>query len=441
MNIYIDGSYGWTGTRIRGGLGICFYKSTLEHLSISVAKEPEEFAVFDNQAMEAMSMYVALWLTEYCSGVTIYSDCQHVVNCLTEWYDKFQNNGWVTSKNKPIAQRSILIECGKMIHKRKMKNRMVQIEKVHAHSGIPGNVIADQCAYTGMTSGATTDDIKRIVLMFTTTIGNSVASNADLNTIKEDITIVYGINSTDLINNHMASIASSTRTKVPIHSLNNIISKYNFSATPDNDEPPPPSAADEVEIVEEPPASEEVVDATVEDSDDQIIVARDNDITPDEDTTSTVIADTTLLTEGNYLFLCCFQHYGMCLIRYPDNGTCQVKEKLKISEISTIAFTTCKDCIVNSTQSTEIKEIADTAAKRAKSMRQMRMHVSVLEGSSIYNCALAISERTPTILTENAIVKYIPITDIARVCNNKCRASSIHIEGQNELPYLEFGFI
>jgi ribonuclease HI len=441
MNIYIDGSYGWTGTRIRGGLGICFFKANLEHLSISVAKEPEEFAIFDNQAMEAMSMYIALWLTEYCSGVTIYSDCQHAVNCLTEWYDKFQNNGWVTSKNKPIAQRSILIECGKMIQERKRKNRMIQIEKVQGHSGIPGNVIADQCAYTAMTSGATSDDVKRIVLLFTTTIGNSVAANTELNNIKEDITILYGINSTDLITTRSMSIASSIRTKVPTHELTDIINKYKFGGSIDTDVPPPPGIADESSPDDPIPPVEDMSDATVDSIPEQIIPGQDASITPEENTSGSIMASTNLLSEGNYLFFACFQHDGMIVVRYPDNDTCQVKEKFKTSEVSTIAFTTCKDCIVNITKSVDIKEIADTASKRAKSMRQMRIRATMLEGSSIYTCAKTISERTPTILTENDIVKYIPVTDIAKVCNNKCNASTINIKDQSQLGYLEFGFI
>lgn len=440
MDIYIDGSYGWTGTRIRGGLGICFQNIDINHLSISVVKDETEFMIFDNQAMEAMSMYVALWLTRYCVDVTIHSDCQHVVNSLTEWYERFQGNGWLTSKNKAVAQRDILKECGTIIEDRRKKGYIVRIEKVQAHSGIAGNVTADQCAYAGMTGGTISKNIKRIVLEYTTTIGNSVARNADLNDIKEVLTVLYGIRFPDLLPEDKLSEVYTTQDTMPNKVVDQITKKYNLYGIA----PSAPEISDETfaePVIDDAPATQEPV--IVEDTVPPVEKASlsDDDLAFEIPSTTDAVNDNELRATGNYLFFACIQHNEGILVRYPNSKTCKVKKKLKITSICTIAFTTCRDCIAKLALTGKFTGSPDIAAQLSNSIAQLHISPAMFEGSKIYECAEIISELKPTILSTNSIVKYIPVGDITKICNNECHVSSIDVGEKSTLPYLKFGFI
>lgn len=73
---------------------------------------------------------------------TIYSDSAYIINCYKEkWYKKWQKNGWVNSKKRPVANKE-LWEC--LIPY--FEDSRFTFEKVKGHSNNEYNNLVDKLA-------------------------------------------------------------------------------------------------------------------------------------------------------------------------------------------------------------------------------------------------------------------------------------------------------
>lgn len=77
--------------------------------------------------------------------IEILSDSSYIVNCINkEWYKKWEENGWLTSKKQKVENIDLWKALLKLVRK---KN--VLFRKVKGHSGISLNERADELAKLG----------------------------------------------------------------------------------------------------------------------------------------------------------------------------------------------------------------------------------------------------------------------------------------------------
>lgn len=151
ITIYTDGSY--KKSINSGGWGFCICTDT----------EPNKFWGWGgyggpdttNQRMELMALVQGIIffrllqkeLHRSTETVTLNlcTDSAYIYNCYKDkWYEKWETNGWLNSKGKPVANQDlweIIIE--------NFKSPEIVLMKVKGHDGVPGNEKADELANAG----------------------------------------------------------------------------------------------------------------------------------------------------------------------------------------------------------------------------------------------------------------------------------------------------
>lgn len=81
--------------------------------------------------------------------VTIKTDSQYSINCLTVWIDGWIKNNWKNSKKETVKNKEIIQEAYELYLD--IKNK-VNIEYVKGHAGILGNEICDYLAGLAITN-------------------------------------------------------------------------------------------------------------------------------------------------------------------------------------------------------------------------------------------------------------------------------------------------
>jgi len=101
-----------------------------------------------NNRMEIKAVIEALKaMKKYNIPVVVHSDSAYVVNCMNnKWYQKWRNNGWMTSANKPVENREMWMELIDLVE----KFSFITFVKVKGHSGNELNELADRLANKGM---------------------------------------------------------------------------------------------------------------------------------------------------------------------------------------------------------------------------------------------------------------------------------------------------
>lgn len=96
----------------------------------------------NNQA-ELTAIREVLKATE--GPITIRSDSEYAINCLTKWLDGWRRRGWKNSKKQPVMNRELIDETARL-----MEGRDVQLTWVRAHQvgGDSLNAAADEAANT-----------------------------------------------------------------------------------------------------------------------------------------------------------------------------------------------------------------------------------------------------------------------------------------------------
>ncbi len=124
---YTDGAS--TGSRGPGGYGaVITWKDKIQEISGGEKNTT-------NLRMEVTTACVALEAIEEGHIVTLYSDSSYLVNCMRRgWYKKWWENGWVNSRNEPVANRDLwerLLEATR-------RHQEVRWRKVKGHSRTTG---------------------------------------------------------------------------------------------------------------------------------------------------------------------------------------------------------------------------------------------------------------------------------------------------------------
>jgi ribonuclease HI len=132
------------------------YDEETKTLSITIKKVEEftgGFPVTSNNRMEMMGVIVGLESLKEPYDVTITTDSSYIVNAFTnKWIDKWQQNGWKTSKNEPVKNKDL---WERMLLVKEPHN--VTFNWVKGHNGHPEN---ERCDYLATSSADNKEFIK-----------------------------------------------------------------------------------------------------------------------------------------------------------------------------------------------------------------------------------------------------------------------------------------
>lgn len=84
-------------------------------------------------------------------GVKIYTDSKYSINCVTEWYKKWEVSGWQT-RSGDVKNRDLVEGIREIIAERDGAGAQTQFVWVKGHSNNRGNVAADHLAVQGAKS-------------------------------------------------------------------------------------------------------------------------------------------------------------------------------------------------------------------------------------------------------------------------------------------------
>lgn len=108
-----------------------------------------------NQRAELTAIQRALEIAPRNRSVTIYTDSNYSIKCVTEWFVKWRANGWLNASKKPVENKDLIEKILTLIEQRKnMSQEISSINKVEfvwvkGHATNEGNIAADELAVAG----------------------------------------------------------------------------------------------------------------------------------------------------------------------------------------------------------------------------------------------------------------------------------------------------
>lgn len=167
INIYTDGAYS-SSSEVGGWALVAVSETDLKnsHSEFNYQTSGYESNTTNNR-MELYALLMALYLVydlEHDRSpiyrhitATIYTDSAYIANCFKDkWYEKWQLNGWKTSKRTPVLNQDL---WEKILYCYGLLKTVVTIQKVEGHSGNQWNELADQLAVKARTLGAEKEKI------------------------------------------------------------------------------------------------------------------------------------------------------------------------------------------------------------------------------------------------------------------------------------------
>lgn len=140
--VYTDGSSRGNGqTGASAGYGVYFGPNDSRNVSAPLTGKRQT-----NQRAELTAVVKALESVPSKESLSIKTDSQYSIDCFTKWNENWSRNGWKNSKQQDVENKD-LIQRGLAI----MDQRAGQTDfvKVQAHTGDPGNEMADRLANQG----------------------------------------------------------------------------------------------------------------------------------------------------------------------------------------------------------------------------------------------------------------------------------------------------
>lgn len=106
-----------------------------------------------NQRAELTAILRALDIAPRHRDVTIFTDSQYAINCVTVWFVKWRRNNWMTAGNKLVENKDLVESILVKIEERNDLKVKTLFEWVKGHSSDPGNEAADRLAVNGAHQG------------------------------------------------------------------------------------------------------------------------------------------------------------------------------------------------------------------------------------------------------------------------------------------------
>ncbi|XRM37902.1 hypothetical protein ABZX51_001349 [Aspergillus tubingensis] len=149
LRIYTDGSSLKNGKALASaGVGVYFGPGDSRNVS-----EPLKGSRQTNQRAELTAILRALDIAPRHRDVTIFTDSQYAINCVTVWFTKWRRNNWMTAGNKPVDNKDLVESILSKIEERNELKVKTLFEWVKGHSSHPGNEAADRLAVSGARRG------------------------------------------------------------------------------------------------------------------------------------------------------------------------------------------------------------------------------------------------------------------------------------------------
>ena len=144
LNIYCDGAC--LNNPGKSGSGLSIYSDN--NKPILLYGDYKELGT--NNTAELNALYKALVIASEseATNITIFSDSQYSIDCVTKWAYGWKNKSW-TKKGGEIKNLEII----KISHELydTIKNK-ITVKHVKGHSGVEGNELADRMAMMAITS-------------------------------------------------------------------------------------------------------------------------------------------------------------------------------------------------------------------------------------------------------------------------------------------------
>lgn len=153
--IYTDGSSIGNGkVGASAGVGVFFGEGDVRNISERLARDSPQ----TNQRAELTAILRALQAVDAAEGVRIMTDSKYSISCVTDWYRKWSQTGWVTSAGgaggrQPVKNADLVRAIRAAIDERDAFGATTQFVWVKGHNNQPGNVAADALAVQGARMG------------------------------------------------------------------------------------------------------------------------------------------------------------------------------------------------------------------------------------------------------------------------------------------------
>ncbi|WP_138505795.1 ribonuclease HI [Nostoc sp. PA-18-2419] len=138
QSIYTDGAC--TGNPGPGGWGVVVYFS-----DGSIHEMGDASSHTTNNKMEMQAAIAALEFlqtSQQVQPITLYTDSEYLINCVTKWVKGWKNKGWKKSDGKPVQNQDLLETLDQL------NSEQVKWQYVRGHSGNIGNERCDVIART-----------------------------------------------------------------------------------------------------------------------------------------------------------------------------------------------------------------------------------------------------------------------------------------------------
>lgn len=141
MNVYTDGACTFNGRRgARAGIGVHWSGDSSRDISERLPGKQT------NQRAELTAAIRAIEDAEErgISRVRLHTDSKYTINCVTDWIDRWKDNGWKTANGTDVSNKSDITKLDRLCDQ-------VDVEWVYVpgHKNIPGNERADELARQG----------------------------------------------------------------------------------------------------------------------------------------------------------------------------------------------------------------------------------------------------------------------------------------------------
>jgi ribonuclease HI len=136
QSIYTDGAC--TGNPGPGGWGLVVY---FDDGSIHEMGDSSSYTTNNKMEMQAAIAALEFFNTSgQTQPITLYTDSEYLINCVTKWITGWKNKGWKKSDGKPVQNQDLLETLDKL------NSKLIKWQHVRGHSGNIGNERCDVIA-------------------------------------------------------------------------------------------------------------------------------------------------------------------------------------------------------------------------------------------------------------------------------------------------------
>lgn len=156
LRVWTDGSCINNGTS-KASCGIGIFYSPLSERNVST-RLPQGKQT--NNRAELCAILYVLCTSPGSRDITILTDSNYSIKCVTEYRRKWEVNGWKTSQGRDVEWSSIIRYICLLVSFREEMGGLTIFEHVRGHSGVSGNTEADRLAYAAASNGSVSHVIR-----------------------------------------------------------------------------------------------------------------------------------------------------------------------------------------------------------------------------------------------------------------------------------------